>query len=48
MDEETQKELVRLVKLALVALSTGSRDEGLLFELRDIIRKVEGKGGEDA
>jgi hypothetical protein len=47
MDEDTQKELVRLVKQALVVLSTGRRDENLLFELRDIVRKVEGKGGED-
>lgn len=45
MDEETQKELVRLAKLALVAMSEGRRDESLIYALRDIIRKVEGKDG---
>jgi len=48
MDEETQKELVRLVKQALVVISAGRRDEDLLYSLRDIVRKIEGKGGETA
>lgn len=45
MDEETQKELVRLAKLALTAISLGQRDEKLVYALRDIIRKIEGKDG---
>lgn len=48
MDEETQKELVRLAKLALVALASSRarrKNESLLFDLRDIIRKIEGKDG---
>lgn len=48
MDEETQKELVRAAKLALVALSAGRRDEELIYQLRDIIRKAEGKDGCDS
>jgi hypothetical protein len=46
MDEETQKELMRLVKQSLVVVAGGLRDEELLYALRDIIRKIEGKGGE--
>ena len=46
MDEETQKELLRLVKQALVVIAAGRRDEELLYSLRDIVRKVEGKGGQ--
>jgi len=46
MDEEVQKELVRVAKLALVCISSGERDENILYELRDIIRKAEGKDGE--
>lgn len=48
MDEKTQKELVRLAKLALVALSMSRprrKNQDLVFELRDIIRKIEGKDG---
>lgn len=48
MDEETQKELVSLAKQALVALASSPvrrKNEGLLFALRDIIRKIEGKDG---
>lgn len=48
MDEETQKELLRIVKQALVVIAAGRRDEDLLYALRDVVRKVEGKGGEDA
>jgi hypothetical protein len=48
MDEETQKELLRLAKLALVAISGGRRDEELLYALRDIIHKAEGKDGRDS
>jgi hypothetical protein len=46
MDEETQKELMRLVKQSLVVIAGGRRDEELLYALRDIIRKIESKGGE--
>jgi hypothetical protein len=46
MEEDTQKELVRLVKRALVVIAAGRRDEGLLYELRNIIRRAEGRGGE--
>ena len=48
MDEDTQKELVRIAKLALVALSAGRREESLVYELRDIIRKAECKDGCDS
>lgn len=46
MDEEVQKELVRIAKLALVCISSGKRDENILYALRDVIRKAEGKYGE--
>jgi len=45
MDEETQKELLKAAKEALVCMSSGRRDEELLYRLRDIIRKAEGKYG---
>lgn len=45
MDEETQKDLIRLAKEALSCISAGRRDDELLYKLRDIIRKVEGKDG---
>lgn len=48
MDEETGKDLVRLAKSALVALAASKsrrKNEKLLFELRDLIRKIEGKDG---
>ncbi len=48
MDEDTQKELMRLAKLALVALASSRarrKNQDLIFELRDIIRKLEGKSG---
>ena len=47
MDEDTVKELIRLAKAALFCISAGRRDEDLLFKLRDIIRKLEGKFGDD-
>jgi hypothetical protein len=47
MDEDTQKELVRVSKEALTCLSCGRRDEDLIYRLRDIIRKAEGKFGTD-
>lgn len=47
MDEETQKELIRLAKAALSCISAARRDEDLLYALRDIIRKAEGKNGTD-
>jgi hypothetical protein len=46
MDDEVQKELVRIAKLALVCISSGKRDENVLYALRDIIRKAEGNDGE--
>lgn len=46
MDDEVQKELIRVAKLALICISSGQRDENVLYELRDIIRKTEGKDGE--
>jgi len=48
MDEDTQKELIRASKEALTCLSCGRRDENLIYRLRDIIRKLEGKLGEDS
>jgi hypothetical protein len=41
MNEETQKELLRLSKRALTLVSSRSLDSDLVFELRDIIRKAE-------
>lgn len=48
MEDDTQKELIRLAKLALTCISAARRDEELLYELRDIIRKAEGKLGKDS
>jgi len=48
MDEENQKELVRLAKQALAVIAVGRRDEELLYSLRDVIRRIEGKDGTDA
>lgn len=50
MGEETQRELLRLARRALVLVSSKSLDEDLVFELRDIIRKAESemKGGSGA
>lgn len=48
MDEETGKELLNLAKQALVAIASSRsrrKNEKLLFELRDLIRKIEGKDG---
>lgn len=48
MNEEDQKELLRLAKLALVAIASSvprRKSQDLLFALRDIIRKIEGKDG---
>lgn len=48
MDEETGKELLDLAKQALVALASSKarrKNEKLLFALRDLIRKIEGKDG---
>lgn len=48
MDEDTQKELLRIAKLVLVALSMSKprrKNADLVFELRDLIRKIEGKDG---
>jgi hypothetical protein len=41
MEEETQKELLRLSKQALALVSSRSLDGDLVFDLRDIIRKAE-------
>lgn len=46
MDEKTQKELLSLAKQALVAISMSRsrrKNQDLLFALRDIILKIEGK-----
>lgn len=48
MDDEVQKELIRVSKEALTCLSCGRRDEDLIYRLRDTIRKAEGKFGTDA
>lgn len=48
MDEEIQNELIKASKEALTCLSCGRRDEDLIYRLRDIIRKAEGKFGTDA
>jgi hypothetical protein len=48
MDEDVQKELILVSKEALTCLSTGRRDEDLLYRLRDTIRKAEGKFGTDS
>lgn len=48
MDEDAQKELIHVSKEALTCLSCGRRDEGLIYRLRDTIRKAEGKLGEDS
>jgi len=45
MDEDVQKELIKAAKEALTCLSAGRRDEDLIYRLRDIIRKAEGKLG---
>ena len=45
MDEDVQRELIKAAKEALVCLSSGRRDEELIYKLRDIIRKAEGKLG---
>lgn len=48
MNEEEQKDLLRLAKLALAALSLSRsrrKNQDLIFELRDLIRKIEGKDG---
>lgn len=45
MDEEVQRELIKAAKEALTCLSAGRRDEDLIYRLRDIIRKAEGKLG---
>ena len=47
MEEDTQKELLALLKRALVVISAGRRDEELLYEIRDTVRKVEDEVGED-
>jgi hypothetical protein len=48
MDEETQKELVRLAKQALTVIAVGRRDENLLYSLRDVIRRIEAENGTNA
>lgn len=41
MTEETQKELLRIVKRAMAFVSADCKDRDLVFELRDVIRKAE-------
>lgn len=48
MDEKVQRDLIQASKEALTCLSAGRRDEDLIYKLRDIIRKAEGKFGTDA
>lgn len=48
MDDEVQTELICVAKEALTCLSCGRRDEDLIYRLRDVIRKAEGKFGTDA
>lgn len=50
MNEETQRDLIRLAKRALAMVSSKMLDADLVFELRDIIRKAEAemKEGKDA
>jgi hypothetical protein len=47
MEEDIQTELIKASKEALACLSCGRRDEDLIYRLRDIIRKAEGKFGTD-
>lgn len=47
MDEDIYKELILASKEALACLSCGRRDEDLIYRLRDIIRKAEGRFGTD-
>jgi hypothetical protein len=42
MDEKTQAELLQAAKKALAVVSMTGKYEELVYELRDIIRKVEG------
>lgn len=41
MNQDTQLELIAIAKKALTCLSTGQRDENVLYALRDTIRKAE-------
>jgi len=41
MNKQQQEKLIELTKKALVCISAGKRDENLIYELRDIIRKIE-------
>lgn len=41
MNEDTQRDLIRLAKRALAMVSSNMLDGDLVFELRDIIRKAE-------
>lgn len=41
MSYETQMELLRVSKKALVLLSINSKDRDFVFEIRDVIRKAE-------
>lgn len=43
MDEKIQRDLIQASKEALTCLSAGRRDEDLIYRLRDIIRKAEGR-----
>ena len=41
MKDDTQKDLLRLAKRAMVLVSSNLNEPDLVFELRDIIRKAE-------
>lgn len=46
MNPETQKELLRLAKRAMIFLSV-CKDRDFVFELRDVIRKADLEMGDD-
>lgn len=50
MDEDVKMDLLRLAKRALALVSANKLDTDLVFQLRDVIRKVENemKGAEHA
>lgn len=48
MSEETQMELLKVSKKALVLLSLESKDRDFVFTIRDIIRKAEKEMKENA
>jgi hypothetical protein len=41
MTEETLKELIEVAKKAMKAISVAGLNQDLVFEIRDLIRKIE-------